>query len=255
MSRLQERLISRAAELNISQTELAERTGALQQSISALFNGESVFPDRWEEIAKALEIDEQEMIELMMEAAEQSGKTKRIPRKIKMKQREFQQDTTDRLRQAFPEAFLPNARIIRGSDMTASGRPSKMLPVYGQAVGGVDGKYVFNGSVLDWVVCPPSLEGVPGAYAVYIDGESMSPRYRPGETVWVHPHKPARRGDDVIVQIRPDDEGDPPNGFVKELVGWAGDRLVLRQHNPQGELSFRRGEVVSIHPIVLSGKY
>jgi phage repressor protein C with HTH and peptisase S24 domain len=130
-----------------------------------------------------------------------------------------------------------------------------MIPVLGEAVGGVDGEYEFNGSVLDYVACPPSLANVPNAYGVYVDGESMSPRYRPGETVYVHPGKPARRGDDVIVQIAASEDGRPPHGFIKEFVGWAGDELVLRQYNPESKIKFERGKVVSVHPIVLAGKY
>lgn len=248
MTKLQERLTARAEELGVSQTEIAERTGALQQSISALFKGEVEFPTKWAEIARELQIPEQEMVMLMMQAAEATKRTKRIPRDIRQKYEEY-------TRPAGHIDAPPNGRIARDMPMPSPTRPSKMIPVYGQAVGGVDGRYIFNGSVLDYVVCPPSLEGVPNAYAVYIDGESMSPRYRPGETVWVHPHKPARRGDDVIVQIHPNDESEPPYGFVKELVGWAGDRLVLKQHNPSGELSFSRIDVVSVHPIVFSGKY
>ncbi|MGF9693611.1 S24 family peptidase [Rhizobium sp. 0TCS1.26] len=131
----------------------------------------------------------------------------------------------------------------------------QMVPVLGEAVGVADGVYLFNGTVLDYVACPPSLKSVLGAYAVFIYGESMSPRYRPGETVWVHPRKPARHGDDVIVQtIPPDGAGFPPLGYVKEFVGWQENRLILRQYSPDGRLEFDRTEVLSVHPIVLASR-
>nr|WP_280637011.1 S24 family peptidase [Rhizobium sp. 16-449-1b] len=130
-----------------------------------------------------------------------------------------------------------------------------MLPVLGEVVGGSDGQYDFNGTVLDYVACPPSLANVADAYAVWIDGESMYPRFKSGELAYVHPRKPPRRGDDVVVQVRPRDHDMPPRGFVKELVGYAGDKLVLKQFNPDIRIEFPREDVVSIHVITLSGQY
>lgn len=242
MSRLSDTLTAKAAELGISQTELAERTGVLQQSISALFNGDVVSPRRWREIARELQIPESEMREMMIEAGRATGKTTRLPRTFKVED-------------VFHEVqHKQNGRIDLTETPTAT-RPSKLIPVLGEAAGGSDGRYWFNGNPIDYVACPPSLDGVPGAYAIYVDGESMAPRYRPGEVVWVHPHKPARRGDDVIIQIRPKEDGEPPYGYIKEYVGWSGNRLTLRQHNPESQLTFDRDEVVSVHPIVLAGKY
>lgn len=126
------------------------------------------------------------------------------------------------------------------------------LPVYGQAVGGPDGRFVFNGTKIDDVLAPPMLRGVRDAYAVYVAGHSMEPRYRPGETAYVHPHLPVRQGDFVIVQIRGDDEEDP-SGYVKEFVSWDDRRLRLRQLNPKKTLEFPHSKVISVHRIVLAG--
>lgn len=204
------------------ETELARQVGTSQQNINNYLTGKVLKPHYWRMVNQALGI------------------------------------TDDEWRQAYNATrgvvAEPNATILTGVRPPMS--TGKMIPVYGRAVGGAEGKYIFNGSIIDYVACPPSLEGVRDAYAVFIDGESMSPRYEPGETVWVHPHKPTRRGDDVIVQIRPvDDDGSPPWGYVKRMVGWQGNRLVLQQFNPPDEIVFDREEVVSIHPIVLSGKY
>ncbi|MBD9542906.1 helix-turn-helix transcriptional regulator [Ensifer sp. ENS04] len=250
MSRLSDKLTEKANELGISQTELANRVGVAQQSISELFNGNTASPRKWREIADELQISHHEMRQLMIEAGRLAGKTTRLPRTFR-----------DMLTEApppsvHPGAFVPpNATIGESRDLV--GRQVRKIPVLGEAVGGDDGEYIFNGSVLDYVDCPPSLENVPNAYAVYIDGESMSPRFRPGETVWVHPTKPARRGDDVVVQIHRerDDTGDPPRGFVKEFVGWTSSKLLLHQFNPDKAVEFMREQVLSVHPIILSGKY
>lgn len=256
MSRLSDKLTEKANELGITQTELASRVGVAQQSISELFNGNTSAPRKWREIAAILQIPEEEMRELMIEAGRESGKSTRLPKSFVDHFRKAMEEDGVIKPPIQPGAMVqPNATIGEPTDMV--GRKTRKIPVLGEAVGGEDGEYIFNGSVLDYVDCPPSLENVPNAYAVYIDGESMAPRFRPGETAWVHPTKPARRGDDVVVQIHRDrdDDGAPPRGFVKEFVGWTSSKLLLRQFNPDRQIEFAREQVASVHPIILSGKY
>lgn len=52
---------------------------------------------------------------------------------------------------------------------------------------------------------PPQLVGVLGAYAIFVPDGSLSPRYHPGEVLYVHPGKPPIVGTDVVVRFR---EGD-----------------------------------------------
>lgn len=243
MSQLSDLLVARAKELNISQVEIADRLEMTPQAISEIFRGNTSSPRKWRELAALLGIAEDEMRTLMAEAGTESGRSARP-------------SFLSRLAgiSAATNPGAPDARVL-GTIPPQANRLEIMLPVLGEAVGGSDGQYSFNGHILDYVACPPSLQNVPNAYAVYIDGESMWPRYKAGETVYVHPTKPSRRGDDVIVQIKPASEDMPPLGYVKEFVGWAGSDLVLRQYNPEGEIRFARVDVVSVHPIVLSGKY
>lgn len=258
MSKLSDRLTSRAEELDISQTKLAEIVGISQASISDVFTGVVASPRKWREIAAALGIPESEMRELMQEAIVESGKTARIPRALSKDASFAYSVGTPASPPPGPGAMVPvpNATIDQGPVSIVSGKPPRMLPVLGEAAGGVDGQYLFNGNVLDWVACPPSLVNVPNAYAVWIDGDSMYPRFKSGELVYVHPGKPARRGDDVLVQVKPSEEDMPPRGFVKELVGYQGDRLLLKQFNPADvRIEFPKDDVISIHPITFAGKY
>lgn len=143
---------------------------------------------------------------------------------------------------------VPNATLGPAIDIP----PGASIPVYGQAVGGPDGRFVFNGAKIDDVLAPPMLRGVRDAYAVYVAGKSMEPRYRAGETAYVHPHLPVRQGDFVIVQIRGEEEEDPA-GYVKEFVSMDDRRLKLKQLNPKKTLEFPRKRVISVHRIVLAG--
>ena len=124
------------------------------------------------------------------------------------------------------------------------------LDVLGVVKGGDDGRLVYNGQVIETIPRPPILENVENAYATYVAGDSMRPRFKEGEKVWVHPHRPARRGDDVVVQVHPEQEGDAPEGYIKEFVRYSGSMLVLYQHNPAGEIEIDRKLVKSVHVIV-----
>lgn len=227
-NRLSRVLGARMRELGISQTELSARLGVRQQTISEIVAGNVAAPRKWKEIARELRIPEEEMRTLMIEAGRVRGKNTRMPR------------------------GLNRVAIDAWSE--------RRLPVYGQAVGGDLGEYIFNGDVIDYVPCPPMLDGVSAAYGLYVDGESMAPRYMPGELVYVHPSLPPRTGNDVVVQIRPprseeggsesDDSGAAPHGYIKRYVGYTPTKLVLEQYNPAGRVEFDRDTVVSVHVVV-----
>jgi phage repressor protein C with HTH and peptisase S24 domain len=127
------------------------------------------------------------------------------------------------------------------------------IPLYGQAVGGVDGEFVLNeGNRLADIVAPPSVANVSGAYAVTVSGESMEPRYFDGEVVFVHPKRRPVKGDFVVAQIHNPNEG-PPLAYVKRLVRFSEAGLVLEQYNPPKELRFEYRAVVTVNVIVMGG--
>lgn len=126
------------------------------------------------------------------------------------------------------------------------------IPVYGSAVGGVDGEFAMNGGILYEVVAPPVLNNVSGAYAVQISGESMEPRYFDGEVVFVNPHRRVVKGDFVIAQIKVAEDG-PPLAFVKRFVRHNAVELVLQQYNPPKEIRFPHELVESVHFITMGG--
>src|SRR5262249_57025982 len=74
----------------------------------------------------------------------------------------------------------------------ALGTPVRLgrIPLYGQAVGGADGQFPLNGSLITEVSAPPSLAGVAGAYAGMVVGTSMEPRYFAGEAGVLEPGPP-----------------------------------------------------------------
>lgn len=146
-----------------------------------------------------------------------------------------------------PISDLPNAEI-RGK-VEGLGRK---IPVFGQAVGGVDGEFLMNGTVLYEVMAPPVISHINNAYAVAVSGDSMSPRYEDGEICFIDPERRVRKGDYVIAQIRYEEHG-PPLAYVKKFIRHNSIELVLEQFNPQKELRFPASSVVSVHFIALAG--
>lgn len=162
------------------------------------------------------------------------------------------------------EKKLTKARSIRLSEhgtspMPNAGLPDRisphvgMMPILGASIGGNSHtRTLFNGQRLGDVTRPASLANNPRAYATYVHGDSMEPRYEAGEIVLVNPDKGFRKGNYVVAQVY-DNEGDPPFGYVKRFLSF-GDELVLEQLNPpEGEdrvMRFPRDRVVAVHRIV-----
>jgi phage repressor protein C with HTH and peptisase S24 domain len=128
------------------------------------------------------------------------------------------------------------------------------LKVLGMAECGADGWSLWNGDVIDMIDRPAALVGIPNAYAVYVVGASMEPRYHPGELVHVHPGKPLTIGAYVLVQRKPKNDGDVPLAVIKRLAKRTGSKTVLEQFNPPRTFEIRNDEIVSIHRVVGSGE-
>ena len=91
---------------------------------------------------------------------------------------------------------------------------------------------------------PANLAGVRAAYAIYMVGDTLAPRYEEGWLLHIHPFKPPTRGRDVVVTKT------DHTVMIKQFVGWENDKLVLRQLNPEETLRVPRDEVAACHLIV-----
>jgi phage repressor protein C with HTH and peptisase S24 domain len=151
---------------------------------------------------------------------------------------------------AAPDAFLPAPP--RNAEVGGPARFASSIPAYGHAVGGKDGEFILNGNRIVDILAPPSLQGVPDAYAVYVVGDSMEPRYFAGEAVFVNPRLPVRRGDFVVAQIAAE-EGEPPHAYIKRFMAREARMLKLEQFNPRKALEFPVARVISVHRIIMGG--
>ncbi len=129
---------------------------------------------------------------------------------------------------------------------------SPTVPLMGQGAAGPDGGFPFNGERVTDVPAPPALARIRTAYAIYVVGESMLPRYEPGELVFVDPTKPVIKGNYVVVQLA--GEAGDVAGYIKRYLSRDNHALRLDQLNPRKKLTFPINRVIAVHRIVMGGE-
>lgn len=123
------------------------------------------------------------------------------------------------------------------------------VPVYGTAAGSAKGAFQLEDAIIDRVRRPPGLIGAADVYAIYVMGDSMEPMIAAGELRFVHPHRPVQVGDVVILQVR-DGKNEPIQAYIKKLVRRTDGKVVLKQFNPERELTFDAKSVVALHKVL-----
>lgn len=124
------------------------------------------------------------------------------------------------------------------------------VEVLGAVEGGPDGQFYFNGEVVDRVRRPPALANTRRAYAVYVSGHSMEPRFENGELVYVNPDRPPSIGDYVLIEMHPDNGEIHGAGYIKKLVRRTAEKIVCEQFNPKKSLVFPTKRVAKVHRIM-----
>jgi SOS-response transcriptional repressor LexA len=137
------------------------------------------------------------------------------------------------------------------------------VPLVGSAYGGefeedIEMVELHLAEVLDYLGRPHSLAGDDKGYAVEIVGDSMAPRFEPGERAFVSPRSPVRPGDDVIVQLRAAVGEDRQRNdyadrvtmvLIKRLVRQGANFIELRQFNPDRTFRVEMARVAAVHRV------
>ena len=122
------------------------------------------------------------------------------------------------------------------------------LPVLGAVKGGSEGFYFNEGEAKEYLVRPPILAGVANAFALYVEGDSMEPRYFAGELLYVNPNRPITRNCFVAIELA---DG---QGLIKQFLRRNDDQVVLRQFNPAKDLRLAVRDVKRIYRITGSSE-
>ncbi|PWI54148.1 XRE family transcriptional regulator [Rhizobium phaseoli] len=128
------------------------------------------------------------------------------------------------------------------------------VPVRGTAAGShMRGAFQMTADPVDFVRRPPALANVVNLYSLYVEGTSMEPQYAPGDLVFVHPDKPAKVGDAVVIQCQVGEDG-PTEATIGILSRRSAEKVTIRKHNPPAEIDLPRETVRSIHKVLTNNE-
>lgn len=203
----------------LSLQKLADRVGTSRQQIHKLETGETQLTPLWiQRIAPHLDVNPNALIDYGVPAIPDVSLRK--PEDLEKESLQFRDDPMPRM--------------------------ERTLPMLGRVEAASEG--TFHMSIeqepVDWTYCPPQLEGVKGAYGVFVHNDCMAPKYEEGQTLWVHPGAPCKPGDGIVL-IKVNDEA-----MVKILVRRTQSNVRVRQLNPPGEFDVAQKDIRAIHRVL-----
>ena len=132
-----------------------------------------------------------------------------------------------------------------------SGTMQNDIPILGTALGGDEAgsDFMFSGEIIDYISCPPALAKAKGRFAVRMVGDSMSPRFEPGNIVIVQAGRVPGVNDYVVIELHGKD-GAPGPGFIKRLTAYTSGHIVCEQFNPRKKTEFKLSDIKTLYRVV-----
>lgn len=120
-----------------------------------------------------------------------------------------------------------------------------MIPLYGYVGAATEGRLTLaEQNLRGYVPMHPAQRHVRDAFALEVNDISMSPRYEPGEIVYLAPNRwPTRDQDCVVVTLNGE-------GLLKRFVRRETAKVVLHQLNPPRDIDVALEEIDTIHSVV-----
>lgn len=218
MSTLGERIKQARTAAGLKQREVAEPFGIDRANVAQWENDTSrPDADRFGELADILKVD---LDWLMTEKGKAPSPSPRPP---------------------------ASARAAPGADDLKLGE--RDVPIMGTSVGGKDGEFYLNGETVDYARRLPGIAKNKNVFGVHVEGDSMVPKYEPGELVYASP-RAAAPGDYVIIELTPRSDERAGPAYIKRLVRRSGNKVVCEQFNPARNVEYDAREVKAIYRII-----
>lgn len=152
--------------------------------------------------------------------------------------RHFTKETAERYGKIFN---VSDIYLLFGNEKALSQEYQK-IPLYActQAGRGVE----IMPDPVDWIDALGPIIGVKEAYAVMVQGESMEPRIKHGNIIYIDPRMPMI-GRPCLIQKADN------TSIVKDLLAVKNDRYIFHQSNPEKEIVLMNSEIKSVHRVVL----
>lgn len=125
------------------------------------------------------------------------------------------------------------------------------LPVYGTTRGGSGEGFELNtGDPIEHLMRPPGLIGVPKAFGLYVENDSMFPAFPAGGLVICRPGLPVIPHCYVVIEAKPKHEGDNPLCYLKRFLRRDNDKVFVEQLNPPKKMSFSTNEIKGMYRVL-----
>lgn len=143
-----------------------------------------------------------------------------------------------------------NGGRLAGPEMPLRHEMPNDVPVMGTAAGShKGGAFQMTTEPVDYARRPPSLMNARNVYSLYVEGSSMEPQYWPGDLIFVHPDKPPRFGDAVVVQMKM-----AKNSQMEAMIGIYSKRtpedIFVQKHNPADFIKIPLEHIDKIHKVL-----
>lgn len=117
-----------------------------------------------------------------------------------------------------------------------------LIPLYGW--NGANGDSFGEHTLLGSVPRHPNQINVRGAFALKVADETMSPRYEPGETVYIAPNQWPAREQDCVFMVK------TGAAFLRRFVKRADGRVIVRELSPERETAYLVETIEAMHAVV-----
>lgn len=123
-----------------------------------------------------------------------------------------------------------------------------MVPLYGWVGAASESRLtIADQNLRGYVPMHPNQAHVRDAFALEVADVSMSPRYEPGEIVYLAPHRWPKRDQDCVVVTTSQE------GMVKRFIRRDETAVHLFQLNPEREFTVGLDQLEAIHTVVGRG--
>lgn len=109
-----------------------------------------------------------------------------------------------------------------------------------------------RGEPIEWRSRPEQLRDKGEIFGLYVEGDSMSPRYDPGELILCYARRPVIVGRDVVVQMKIHEDGENPRAYLKRLVSRNSEQITVESlKTPVRRRTIKMSEIESVHLVLL----
>ena len=144
--------------------------------------------------------------------------------------------------------FQVDIDAIHGNQSNSASIRAKQtedLPLFGMPVMNGEGVQLHK-QFISYTMRPDYLDKNIDAYACFISGSMLSPRYEHGDLIYVDPSIKPQEGHFVVVQLKPNGK---MIGLFRKLIKISDRQMKFKTINPQREHILKNSDILYVHTI------